>query len=44
MPIHKYLDNKRKGNELSSDSVRALVNVPVERITTFHEALTLGGS
>ena len=38
MPIHKYLDNKRKGNALSADSVRALVNVPVERISTFPEA------
>ena len=36
--LRKYLDNKRKGNALSADSVRALVNVPVERITTFHEA------
>ena len=33
-----FIYNKRKGNALSADSVRALVNVPVERITTFHEA------
>ena len=38
-----FIYNKRKGNALSADSVRALVNVPVERITTFHEApLPLG--
>ena len=35
MTLRKYLDNKRKGNALNADSVRALVNVPVERITTF---------
>ena len=35
--LRKYLDNKRKGNALSADSVRALVNVPVERIITFPE-------
>ena len=33
-----FIYKKRKGNALSADSVRALVNVPVERITTFHEA------
>ena len=32
-----FIYNKRKGNALSADSVRALVNVPVERIITFPE-------
>ena len=42
MTLRKYLDNKRKGNALSADSVRALVNVPVERIITFPETPSLG--